>query len=129
MSCFLLAPSHRCTCCGVAASSPAVRARARVGQSLGREGTRAGAQEHYNGYTAGGVLCLVRLWFPGACPCVPRAGDRAAQPAGGSRPGPGAWVAAGAEAEAAPCGCGARGGRGAVRAVQPAVGGGPESPT
>ena len=31
--------------------------------------------------------------------------------------------------EAAPCGCGARGGRGAARADRPVVGGGPESPT
>ena len=68
-SCFLLAPSHLCRCCGVAVSSPVVRARgrlvpggagARVRRSAGREGTRAGAQEHYHGYTAGGVLCLVR---------------------------------------------------------------------
>ena len=30
---------------------------------------------------------------------------------------------------AAPCGCGARGGRGAAQAERPVVGGGPESPT
>ena len=65
---------------------------------------------------------------PGARPCVSCAGGRAAWPAGGFRPGPGAWVAA-VEAEAAPCGCGARGGRGAVWADRPAAGGGPESPT
>ena len=32
---------------------------------------------------------------PGARPCVPCAGGRAACSAGGFRPGPGAWVAAG----------------------------------
>ena len=35
-SCFLPAPSHLCLCCGVAASSPVVRARARVGHGGGR---------------------------------------------------------------------------------------------
>ena len=46
--------------------------------------------------------------FPGALPCVPCAGGRAARPAGGSRPGPGAWVAAGG-----------RGGGGAMRVRGP----------
>ena len=45
---------------------------------------------------------------PGARPCVPCAGGRAARPAGGSRPGPGAWVAAGG-----------RGGGGALRVRGP----------
>ena len=79
-SCCLLAPSHLCSRCGVAASSPVVRARAR--RSWGREGTRAGAQEHCHGYTAAGVLCLVQVLSPGACPCVLLTGRRAAQPAG-----------------------------------------------
>ena len=35
-SCFLPAPSHLCKCCGVAASSPVVRAHARVGHGGGR---------------------------------------------------------------------------------------------
>ena len=45
---------------------------------------------------------------PGARPCVPCAGGHAARPAGGSRPGPGAWVAAGG-----------RGGGGALRVRGP----------
>ena len=45
---------------------------------------------------------------PGARPCVPCVGGRAARPAGGSRPGPGAWVAAGG-----------RGGGGAMRVRGP----------
>ena len=61
---------------------------------------------------------------PGARPCVPCARGRAARPAGGFRRGPGLWVAAGGRG-----GCGARGGRGAVWADQPAAGDGPESPT
>ena len=43
-----------------------------------------------------------------ARPCVPCAGGRAGRPAGGSRPGPGAWVAAGG-----------RGGGGAMRVRGP----------
>ena len=45
---------------------------------------------------------------PGARPCVSCAGGRAARPAGGLRPGPGAWVAAGG-----------RGGGGAMRVRGP----------
>ena len=41
-SCCLPAPSHLCLCCGVAASSPVVRARARVGHG----GGRAQGREH-----------------------------------------------------------------------------------
>ena len=74
-----------------------------------------------------GVLCLVQVLFPGACPCVPFAGGRAAQPVGGRGLGRAHGWRRVAEADAAPCGCGARGGRGGVRAVQPAVGSGPES--
>ena len=66
---------------------------------------------------------------PGARPCVPCAGGRAAQPAGGLRPGPGVWVAAGCRGGGGAMRCGARGGRGAVWADQLAAGGGPESPT
>ena len=46
--------------------------------------------------------------LPGARPCVPCAGGCAARPAGGSRPGPDAWVAAGG-----------RGGGGAMRVRGP----------
>ena len=84
-SCGLPAPSHLCWCCVVAASSPVVRARARW--SWGREGTRAGAQEHEHGFTVAGVLCSVHVMFPGACPCALRTGGRAAQPAGVHSPG------------------------------------------
>ena len=69
----------------MAASSLVVRARAR--RSWGREGTRAGAQEHEHGSTVAGVLCSVHVMFPGACPCALRTGGRAAQPAVGRSPG------------------------------------------
>ena len=84
-SCCLPAPSHLCWRCVVAASSPVVRARAR--RSWGREGTRAGAQEHEHGFTVAGVPCSVQVLSPGACPCALCTGGRAAQPAGGRGPG------------------------------------------
>ena len=46
-SCFPLAPSHLCTCCGVAASSPVVRARARVGQRGGRAQSPGGDDRRF----------------------------------------------------------------------------------
>ena len=61
--------------------------------------------------------------------CGPRDQRQAGSVAWGPRPGLGAWVRRAAEAEAAPCGCGARGGRRAAQADRPVVGGGPESPT
>ena len=106
-SCCLPAPSHLCSCCGVAASSPVVRARARVGPG----GGRAQGREHKS-MIMGILLLACCVWFrvlsPGACPCALLTGGRAAQPAGGSRPGPGAWVAAGG-----------RGGSGAMRVRGP----------
>ena len=54
-----------------------------------------------------GAGTMYRL-SPGARPCVPCAGGRAGRPAGGFRPEPGAWVAAGG-----------RGGGGAMRVRGP----------
>ena len=93
-SCFLPAPSHLCLCCGVAASSPLVRARARA--SLRGEGGHKGGGTSalswvYNGwpvvYGSG-----ADPWCLSLCPAYGRPRGTAG---GGSRPGPGAWVAAG----------------------------------
>ena len=51
-----------------------------------------------------------------------------AQPAGGSTPGPGGWVAAGGQGGGGAMRKRGRGGRGAVWADWPAASGGPESP-
>ena len=57
-SCCLPAPSHLCSCCGVAASSPVVRARARVGHG----GGRAQGREHKS--TIMGIQMLACcVWF------------------------------------------------------------------
>ena len=64
-SCCLPAPSHLCLCCGVAASSPVVRARARVGHG----GGRAQGREHKS--TIMGIQLLAcRVRFR-CCPLVP----------------------------------------------------------
>ena len=64
-SCFLPAPSHLCKCCGVAASSPVVRARARVGLW----GGRAQGREHKS--TIMGIRLLACcVWFR-CCSLVP----------------------------------------------------------
>ena len=103
-SCRLLAPSHLCWCCGVAASSPVVRAPARVGH----RGGRAQGREHKS--TFKGIQCVVFgsgavPWCLSLCPAYGRPRGTAG---GGLRPGPGAWVAAGG-----------RGGRGAMRVRGP----------
>ena len=64
-SCCLPAPSHLCSCCGVAASSPVVRARARIGHG----GGRAQGREHKS--TLMGIQLLACcVWFR-CCPLVP----------------------------------------------------------
>ena len=93
-SCFPPAPSHLCLCCGVAASSPVVRVRARVGHG----GGRAQGREHKS--TIMGILWLACcVWFRCLSPVpVPVSLLREAarhSRRGGSRPGPGAWVATG----------------------------------
>ena len=64
-SCCLPAPSHLCWSCGVAASSPVVRARARVGHG----GGRAQGREHKS-TNIGLQLLACRVWFS-FCPLVP----------------------------------------------------------
>ena len=64
-SCCLLAPSHLCMCCGVAASSPVVRARARVG----RRGGRAQGREHKSTIT--GIRLVACCVWSGSGPLVP----------------------------------------------------------
>ena len=81
------------------------------------------------GLAVGGRVCK-GVGAPDAVPTAGRgtSGKLEAWPGGrglGRAPG---WRRA-AEAEAAPCGCGARGGRGAAQADQPVAGGGPKSPT
>ena len=64
-SCYLPAPSHLCSCCGVAALSPVVRARARVGHG----GGRAHGRRHKS--TIMGIQLLACcVWF-GFGPLVP----------------------------------------------------------
>ena len=64
-SCCVPAPSHLCSCFGVAASSPVVRARARVGHG----GGRAQGREHKS--TLMGIQLLACcVWFR-CCPLVP----------------------------------------------------------
>ena len=64
-SCCLPAPSHLCWSCGVAASSPVVRARARVGHG----GGRAQGREHKS-TNMGLQLLACRIRFR-CCPLVP----------------------------------------------------------
>ena len=115
-SCGLPAPSHLYWSCVVAASSPVVRARARVGHG----GGRAQGREHKSTNMGSlSLACCVRLWcsslVPVPVPCVREAARHSRR---GSQPGPGAWVAAGG-----------RVGRGAMRVRGPwrsrGVAGGP----
>ena len=106
-SCCLPAPSHLCWSCGVAASSPVVRARARA-SVMGEGGHKGGSTRARTWvysrwrvvYGSGAVP-----WCLSLCPAYRRPRGTAG---GGSRPGPGAWVAAGG-----------RVGRGAMRVRGP----------
>ena len=127
-SCCLPAPSHLCLCCGVAASSPVVRARARFGHG----GGRAQGREHKS--TIMGIQLLAcRVWFR-CCPLVPVPVSCLREAARHSRRG--------VEARAGRMGSGGRPRRtrrhagagpvavaGGARVVKPAVGSGPERPT
>ena len=105
-SCCLPAPSNLCWCCGVAASSPVVRARARVGHGGG--GHKGGSTRARSWVYS----CWRDVFGSGAVPwCLslcPAYGRPRGTAGGGSRPGPGAWVAAGG-----------RVGRGAMRVRGP----------
>ena len=93
-SCFLPAPGHLCKCCGVAASSPVVRARARA-SVIGERGHKGGSTRALS-WVRG---CWRVVYGSGAVPwCLslcPACGRPRGTTGGGSRPGPGAWVAAG----------------------------------
>ena len=127
-SCGLPAHSHPCWSCVVAASSPVVRARARVGHG----GGRAQGREHKSTNMGLQLLaCCVRFrccsLVPVPVPCVreaaPHSGRGVAARAGrmgsGGRPGRTRCHAGAGPVAVA----------GAVRAVQPAIGSGPERPT
>ena len=116
-SCCLPAPSHLCLCCGVAAMSPVVR-RARARRSWGEGGDKGGSTRARSWVYS----CRRVVFGSGAVPrCLslcPAYGRPRGTTGGGSRPGPGAWVAAGG-----------RGGRGAMQVRGPwrsrGVAGGP----
>ena len=83
---FLPAPSHLCLCCGVAASSPVVRARARVGHGGGR------AQGWKHKSTIMGIRWLACcVWFR-CCSLVPVRVSRSREAARHSRRGVEAWA-------------------------------------
>ena len=85
-SCFLPAPSHLCLCCGVAASSPVVRGRARVGHGGGR------AQGRKHKSTIMGIRWLACcVWFR-CCSLVPVPVSRLREVARHSRRGVEAWA-------------------------------------
>ena len=85
-SCFPPAPSHLCKCCGVAASSPVVRARARVGHG----GGRAQGREHKSVFK--GIQWLACcVWFR-CCSLVPVPVSRLREAARHSRRGVVAWA-------------------------------------
>ena len=92
-SCCLPAPSHLCLCCGVAASSPVVRARARAGHG----GGRAQGREHKSMIM--GIQLLACCVWCRCCPLVPLPVPCLREAARHSRRGvearAGAWVAAG----------------------------------
>ena len=103
-SCGLPAPSHLCWCCVVAASSPVVRARARVGHG----GGRAQGREHKSTNMGSlSLACCVRFrccsLVPVPVPCVREAARhsrrgvaaRAGRMGSGGRPGR-TWRHAGA---------------------------------